>query len=94
MYPRTSRGCGALPELGASLCCTAWTGVCAGVPEDKGGAGDATTRFEGPFSGLTVGFSSDIFESSKKMRGWVELEPEMSADCDHNVSTAMLAYEG
>ena len=85
MDARTSRGCGVPPELGASLCCTAWTGGCAGVPTDKGGDGNATTRPKDPLSGLAVGFSSDIFRSSKEMRGLVELEPETSADCDYKV---------
>ena len=85
MDARTSRGCGVPPELGASLCCTAWTGGCAGVPADKGGGGDATTRPKDPLSGFAVGFSSDIFRSSKEMRGLVELEPETSADCDYKV---------
>jgi len=94
MDSRTSRGCGVPPELDASLCCTAWTGVCVGVPTEKGGGGDATTRSEeGPFSGLAVEISSDIFKLSKEMRGWVELEAEMSADCNHKVSTAELDYE-
>jgi hypothetical protein len=82
MDSRTLRGCGEPPELDASLCCTAWTGVSVGVPTEKGGGGgDGTTRSEGgPFSGLALEFSSDIFKLSMEMRCWVELEGEMSAD--------------
>jgi hypothetical protein len=81
MDSRTSRGCGLPPELVASLGCTAWTGVCVGVPTEKGGGGDATTRSEeGPFA---VEISSDMFVLfSKEMRGWIELEAKMSADCN------------
>jgi len=94
MDSRTSRGRGVPSDLGASLCSTAWMEVDGWVPAVTGVGEDATTRSESRSSGFTAGISSDVFESSKEIRGRVEFEPKMHADCNHIVSKAKRRFSG
>lgn len=70
MDPRTSRGCGVPPDLGVSVCRTAWMEVGAFVPAEGRNVEDAKT------SRFSVGVSSDTFKSSRGIRGCVEFEFE------------------
>jgi hypothetical protein len=70
--PRTSGGCGLLPDLAASPCCKACVELCACIPAE-GGSGEDGLRGSGSlFLGPKAGISSGVLKSSKEIRDDVE----------------------
>jgi hypothetical protein len=70
--PRTSGGCGVLPDLAASPCCTACVELCTCVPADDGSGEDGLRGSGSLFLGPKVGISSGVLKSSKGIRDGVE----------------------
>ncbi len=77
--PRTSGGCGVLPDLAASPCCTACVELCTCIPAE-GGSGEDSLRGSGSlFLDPKVGISSGVLKSSKGIRDGVEFVSRVRA---------------
>lgn len=70
--PRTSGGCGVLPDLAASPCCKACVELCACAPAEAGSGEDGLRGSGSLFLGPKVGISSGVLKSSREIRDGVE----------------------
>ena len=77
--PRTSGGCGVLPDLAVSPCCKACVELCACVPAEGAGGEDGLRGSGSLFLGPKVGISSGVLKSSREIRDGVEFVPKVRA---------------
>jgi hypothetical protein len=77
--PRTSGGCGVLPDLAASPCCKTCVELCACVPAEAGSGEDGLRGSGSLFLGPKVGISSGVLKSSREIRDGVEFVPKVRA---------------
>jgi hypothetical protein len=77
--PRTSGGCGTLPDLAASPCCKPCVELCACIPTEDGGSEDGLRGSGSLFLGPRVSISFGVLKSSKEIRDGVEFLPKVRA---------------